>query len=116
MGAASLLLAACASPAPALPPESAAPAPEYSAKDSRASCEDIAREWRETADARTKAEANIAANRGHNQALGYFGGLFPPLLLATEQNEPDKIRLAELQQRRDLLVELARSKGCPPLR
>jgi hypothetical protein len=79
-------------------------------------CAEIEREWRETAQERSKAEANIAANRAHNQAIGYFGAVFfLPLLLATEHNEADKERFLELQQRRDVLVELARAKRCPPL-
>lgn len=88
----------------------------YSEKDSGLGCTDISREWREIAQERGKAEANIAANRGHNQAMGYFGGLlFPPLLLTAEHNDADKERLVELQRRRDVLIELGRSRSCPPL-
>lgn len=88
----------------------------YSARDSELRCTDIGQEWREADRERRNAEANIAYNRAHNQAMGYFGGLFfPPLLLMAEHNEADKERLVELQRRRDVLIELSRAKNCPSL-
>lgn len=114
---AGILLAACATPAPNLPQEGVAyPATAYSARDATLTCNDIAREWQETAQERLKSEATIAAYRAHNQAVGYFAGvLFPPLLFAAEHNEADRERLIALQQRRDVLIGLARARNCPSL-
>jgi hypothetical protein len=118
LAASALALGACAAPAPSLPPEAglvttlSAP----SAADAAKSCEDLAAEWRETHARGAEANAAIAANRGHNQAVGYVAAvLFPPLALASEHNSAEKERLAELQARRDVLIGLARARSCPPL-
>ena len=73
-----------------------------SSTEPRLTCPQILQEWLASARAREELEGAIAKERGNNQALGYFGGLFPPLLLGTNNNDPEKQRLVELQARRDV--------------
>jgi hypothetical protein len=111
-------LAGCSTPAPQLPPEtaSARKIESYSASDAQKTCDQIAEEWGATSREREAANQNIAANRHQNQVAGYIGAaLFPPVYLATEGNYADKERLAQLQDRRDTLIDLARTKNCKPL-
>jgi hypothetical protein len=55
----------------------------------------------------------IAANRGHNQAVGYAGAvLFPPLLLASRNDDEAKKNLDELQAKADRIDRLSKAKGC----
>lgn len=114
----SAITAACSTAAPQLPPEKATARTldSYSAPDALMSCNQIAEEWSATARERESAHQNIAANRHQNQVAGYIGAaLFPPAYLATEGNYADKERLTQLQDRRDTLIDLARTKNCKPL-
>jgi hypothetical protein len=111
-------LAACSTAAPQLPPErtSARGLDSFSPQDAQLTCDQIAEEWATTGRDREVANQNIAANRHQNQVAGYIGAaFFPPAYLATEGNYADKDRLAELQARRDTLIDLARTKSCKPL-
>lgn len=55
----------------------------------------------------------IRSNRQHNQAVGYFGGLFLFPLVAARNNQPEKKNLDRMQARRDTLEALNRLKACP---
>jgi hypothetical protein len=64
----------------------------------------------QTADQLEKA---IAGNRGHNQAVGYFGGvLLPPLVLAFKPDSDAKTTLDQLQSQRDRLDRLIKARNC----
>jgi hypothetical protein len=101
-----------------LPPErsSARALDTFAPQDAQMSCDQIGDEWAASARERQTAEQNIAANRQNNQVAGYIGAvIFPPAYIATEGNYADKDRIVALQARRDVLIELARTKSCPPL-
>lgn len=113
---AALLTTSCATPAPPLPAERSAARPleSFSEEDAARTCEDIRRNWQETTQAREAASRSIAANRQQNQAAGYISAVFfLPAAIATEGNYSDKEALIAIQGRRDTLIELARTKGCP---
>ena len=60
-----------------------------------------------------KNEAVIAANREHNQAVGYFSGvLLPPLVVAIRNDDAAKKSLDELQSKADRIDRLSKAKGC----
>ncbi|HET9577199.1 MAG TPA: hypothetical protein VFP44_05190 [Usitatibacter sp.] len=85
-------------------------------KDAPTSCANLLQEWAAIARARDAAEADIAAHRASNQALGYFAGvLFPPLVLGIDNDDEAKQRLEELQVRRDELIQAGRELRCPQL-
>ena len=105
-----LALGGCARPAPALPPAGAPQAVVPPAGD----CADIDRRLAAQAAEMDRLEAEIAAHRGSNQALGYFSAvLFPPLLLATEGNSAEKTALDARQQDRDRLLAERAAARCP---
>jgi hypothetical protein len=55
----------------------------------------------------------IAGHRQQNQAAGYIAGvLFPPALLAVQNDTGAKQTLDELQKRNDRLDRLSAAKGC----
>lgn len=112
-----LLAGACAAPAAPLPAERSAARPldSFMAEDAARSCDDIRQVWQATTQARDTATQNIAANRKQNQTAGYIGVFFLPAAIATEGNYNDKEALVAIQARRDTLIELSRTKGCPPL-
>lgn len=78
------------------------------------SCGDIDERLQKIAQTMDKLENRISSNRGDNQALGYFSAvLFPPLLLATEENASEKASLDDNQSKRDRLIGLRTAKKCP---
>jgi hypothetical protein len=117
--AALLLLAGCAASAPKLPPDTTSVNRSHSltiadfADSERAlSCDGVAGERRQVADALAAANARIEANRTQNQVAGYFAGLFIVPALATEGNYADKDEITRLYQRQDTLIHLATVKNC----
>lgn len=112
-----LLLVACATAAPPLPEQRSGvrPLESFTPEDAAKTCDDIRRNWQTTAKARDTVNRNIAANRTDNQVAGFIGVFFLPAAIATEGNYGDKDALVAIQARRDILIELARTKGCPAL-
>jgi len=80
------------------------------------SCNQIADERHKISDAMRGANSAVEANRTYNQVLvGFssFGGLvFAPLLLATDNNDPEKNEITQLYERQDTLIKLAALKRC----
>jgi hypothetical protein len=119
-----LLLAACASEAPPLPPDTTSVTrsrdlniDDFTAEARAMSCSEITDERRKIADAMETASNTIAGNRTRNQILvGVFslGGLVAaPVLLAAEHDDAAKDEITKLYERRDTLMKLATLKHCP---
>lgn len=115
-----LLLACCAAPAPALPPDTTAvnrshtvTLAEFSQTDQALSCEQIVIERRSIDAEMQAANGRIEANRTRNQVAGYFGALYIVPYVATEGNYAEKDEIARLYQRRDTLLKLGAVKACP---
>ena len=113
-------LAACARSAPELPPDSGSTHATESLQmeqlepaEAAASCTEIANSLSRNKREADALEAQIAGNRGQNQATAYIGGvLFLPALLATEGDYDAKDGLDRLQRERDRLIALKRLKSC----
>jgi hypothetical protein len=58
------------------------------------------------------ANAQIESERGKNQALTYFSGFVPPLILATEGNLAERNLIVSLYRERDQKVAAAVETGC----
>jgi hypothetical protein len=113
---AALLVFGCAAPAPALPPEQA-PSQGQAVAHDPAACASITLEWLQAGEARSAAEARIAATRFQNQVLGYFSAiLFLPLIVGIDNNDLEKASLVTLQEKRDSLILRAKEGNCSPLR
>ena len=115
-----VLLGACARPSPALPPNLSDLPPEQrllagdnDSAEGKLDCAGLAAERERNRVTAEQIEKAIAANRGHNQAVGYFSGvLFPPLLLAIRPDSDSKKTLDELQVQRDRIDRLIRARKC----
>jgi len=118
------LLAACASEAPPLPPDTTSinrardlTLEDFTPEARAMSCDQIADERIQIARAMMDANSKVAGNRTRNQtAVGFvsFGGLvMAPALLATDSNTPEKDQITALYQRQDTLIKLATLKHCP---
>jgi hypothetical protein len=115
-----LALVACARPSPELPPnlsdrpseQRLLPGDSESA-EAALDCNGLAGERERNRATTEELEKRIAGNRGHNQAVGYFGGvLFLPLLLAMKPDSDIKTTLDQLQSQRDRIDRLLQSRRC----
>jgi hypothetical protein len=117
---AALLATACARTSPQLPPDlSHLPADQrlmpgdLDSPEAKLNCAALKQEAESTKASVKTYEAAIAANRGHNQGVGYFSAvLFPPLALAIRNDEEAKKSLDQLQTKADRLDRLSKAKGC----
>ena len=111
-----LLLASCARQAPPLPPDYETNREAYlSLPESvrNLSCEQIVVEDKNLKAAVLRLVRKIHDNRARNQAAGYIGGvIFPPALLALENDDPTKLQLDRNQARRDQLILAEKLKKC----
>ena len=106
---------ACSTSAPPLPLQDR-PERTFSSEDVNLSCDEIAREWESLSRERQALSSRIGENRTRNQAAVYVGfAVFPPALILTEGNDTEKLRMVEIQSRRDTLIDLARTKACASL-
>ena len=107
-----LVLAACARPAPSLPPAYVASGAQTESERAM-SCADVDNQLSENKQQVKVLEAEIASNRHDNQTLGYVAAvIMPPLALAAESNSSEKAMLDRLQTERDQLYILKRAKSC----
>ncbi len=72
---------------------------------------DMARMTHQSAD----LEKQIEGNRKKNQTAWFLGMLFPPTMLAVENDKPAKSQLNQNQARRDHLIVASSEKGCSSL-
>jgi hypothetical protein len=115
-----LSAAACARNSPQLPPDLGhLPADQrllsgdLDSPEAKLDCAALKQETDNTKASISTYEAAIAANRGHNQGVGYFSAvLFPPLALAIRNDEEAKKSLDQLQAKADRLDRLTKAKGC----
>jgi hypothetical protein len=115
-----LLAAGCARNAPSLPPDlSHLPADQRllagdaDSPEARMDCAALKQEAALNKAQIQQYEGVILANRGHNQAVGYAAGvLFPPLLLASKNDDDAKKNLDERQAKADRIDRLSKAKGC----
>jgi hypothetical protein len=120
LGIVALLLGACSSSAPALPPDTTSvnslqrlTLADFTPADAALTCEQIAAERAQIAAGLDAANADIQANRTRNQVAGYIGAAFIPLAyLATEGNYAEKDKVKALYGRNDTLVRLGGVKRC----
>jgi len=118
--AVALTIAACARSSPPLPPDLGHLPPEQrllqgdaESPEAKLGCPQLKEESERIRMAVSQNEATIAGNRGHNQAVGYAGGvLFAPLLLASRNDDDAKKSLDELQTKKDRVDRLSKAKGC----
>ena len=115
-----LALAACAAPAPPLPPDTTSlnrtrdvAASDFSPTDMAMTCSDITAERKTNAAAMKGANDSIEGNRTRNEVATYLGSMFLVPYLATEGNQAEKDQITQLYQRRDTLIKLAGLKHCP---
>lgn len=119
--AAAIALVGCARSAPELPPDVGSVKPSatlsadrFSKSDLEMTCGEIADEQQRLIDTAKDLTGVIESNRAHNQAAGYFGGLFLLPLVAVEHNDSEKASLDRMQVRWDTLEALERFQSCPP--
>ena len=120
---ATLLLAGCASEAPALPPDTTSinrgrdlTLDDFTAEAQAMTCDQIADERRQIANAMQAANNVVNGNRTRNEILvgvADVGLLNAPILLFTNSNNAEKDQIAKLYQRQDTLIKLAVLKHCP---
>jgi len=115
-----LALGACARSSPELPPNLSDRPPEQrllpgdsASAEAKLDCPGLLQERERNRTTADELEKKIAANRGQNQAAGYFAGiLFPPLLLAMKPDTDIKTTLDELQSQRDRIDRLQQARKC----
>jgi hypothetical protein len=115
------LMAGCARNAPALPPDLGhLPAGQRlllgdaESPEGKMDCPVLQQEAAQSRAQIRQYEGVILSNRGHNQAVGYIGGvLFTPLLLAAKNDDEAKKNLDQLQAKADRIDRLVKAKGCP---
>jgi hypothetical protein len=119
IAALALVLAGCARSAPDLPPDVGSVKPSETLSADRFSeaelalgCAAIDDEQRHLVREASKLTGVIEDNRAHNQAVGYFGGLFLVPLVAARTNEDEKAQLDRMQAHWDTLELLKRYKSC----
>jgi hypothetical protein len=118
--AALMAVAACARNSPSLPPDlSHLPADQRllpgdtDSPEAKMDCAALKQEALRNRAATQQQEGLIASNRGHNQAVVYAGGvLFPPLLLASRNDDEAKKSLDQLQVQADRIDRLSKAKSC----
>jgi hypothetical protein len=116
-----LLTAGCARNAPPLPPDLSHLPPEQrllvgdaESPEGRMDCVALQQEAAQNRTQIRQYEGVILANRGHNQAVGYIGGVvFTPLLLAAKNDDDAKKNLDQLQAKSDRIDRLGKARGCP---
>lgn len=78
------------------------------------SCTEINSEFENLAENDQVLEEQIHSNRHKNQTAGYIAGvLFPPMLLAVDNDNSAKSQLDQNQSYRDQLIITFRAKNCP---
>lgn len=116
-----LLAAGCARNAPALPPDLSHLPPEQrllmgdaESAEGRMDCSALQQEAAQNRAQMRQYEGVILSNRGHNQAVGYIGGVvFTPALLAIKNDDEAKKNLDQLQAKADRIDRLAKARACP---
>lgn len=116
-----LMAAGCARNAPPLPPDLGHLPPEQrllagdaESSEGRMDCPALQQEAAQNRAQIRQYEGVILANRGHNQAVGYIGGVvFVPALLAVKNDDDAKKNLDQLQAKADRIDRLAKARGCP---
>jgi hypothetical protein len=115
-----LLLGGCARSSPELPPNLSDRPPEQrllqgdsESAEAKLDCAGLLQERERNRTTSSELEQKISGNRGHNQAVGYIGGvLFPPLLLAIKSDSDLKTTLDQLQSQRDRIDRLSQARKC----
>jgi hypothetical protein len=107
-----LMLAACARPAPEIPSPGQVNLITSSSRYAGAGCQAIVNRLAALDGEKRQLEMVIAGNRQHNQVAGYFGALFLLPALAAEHNPVEKARLDEIQQEQDELRAVAAKAEC----
>lgn len=116
-----LFLTACARNAPQLPPDLShlsgdqrLLAGDADSAEARMDCAGLKDETVRNRAAKHHYEGIILANRVHNQAAVYIGGvLFTPAYLAAKPDEEAKKNLDQLQAQADRIDRLSKAKACP---
>ena len=75
-------------------------------------CTDIALEQNTNTSKINADNRSIEANRQRNETAGYLGGMLILPLVAIQQNDAERDEIAHLQQRQDVLRDLAVVKHC----
>lgn len=114
------VLAACARPAPELPPDYGSvdtktplTADQFTSEDLAMTCSAINSEQKEMTEEASKITGVIDDSKDYNETIGILGALFIVPALAADQNPDEKRRLNDIQTRWDTLVALERYKSCP---
>ncbi len=115
-----VLLVGCARPAPPLPETVKAlnqtleqAVANLPASTRSLSCRDIGLKMDALKEHDSRLNQQIQSNRGKNQVAGYIGGvLFPPALLAVDNDSLRKALLDQNQLRRDELIVAQSAKNC----
>ena len=114
-----LVLTACASGAPPLPPDTSAAGQsdrltldQFASADRALSCSQIESEEKRIDLSMRAANAKIEGNRTQNQVAGYLGAMLIVPLVATDNNNEEKEKIRALYTRRDVLITLAAVKKC----
>lgn len=116
------ILVGCARSAPVLPPDTSSDDPTALSKAMLSvppsikamSCTEINSEFENLAKNDQVLEEQIHSNRHKNQTAGYIAGvIFPPLLLAVDNDDSAKGLLDKNQYYRDQLIITFRAKKCP---
>ena len=118
--AALLLLGACARPSPDLPPDLSRRPPDQrllpgdlESPEARLDCPALKTQIESNRTQASDLGAAIAGHRQQNQAAGYIAGvLFPPALLAVQNDTGAKQTLDELQKKNDRIDRLSAAKRC----
>ena len=113
-----LLLAACAQPAPPLPPVSMMPeaVPELSAAERVERCETLAREISTIRDEMAAIRAIILGRRGQDRIAASLAAiLFPPMLSQIDQQKVRKQALDARQAAVDKRLAEQKALTCPSM-
>lgn len=119
---AAFIVVGCARSAPVLPPDTSGGDPAAISKTMLSvplfikamSCTEINSEFENLAKNDQALEKQIHSNRHKNQTAGYIAGvIFPPMLLAVDNDDSSKNLLDQNQFRRDQLIITFRAKNCP---
>jgi hypothetical protein len=84
----------------------------FDVADIKTSCTELGRERSALKDQRIALETAIVASRSSDQVVGYVAGFLPPLWLTLDDHTDQKERIVQIQERLDLLAQLARFKKC----
>jgi hypothetical protein len=96
-----------------LPPEERLTPSDLTSPDAKLDCPTLVQNAAKDRAVIKDLEAAIAANRQHNQTVGYVASvLFPPLWFAVRTDSEVKATLDTLQERRDRLDRLVAARKC----